>query len=158
MNSERMSENPLGSFLKMLSSKLSEKELQARFDKLPYTLKNALRSVDSAKKVLDIGRKYALHVDKLGELGEETGMVILGMTPTSQFLPRLSRRLGINEEKTKSLAQEINNEVFLKIREALKQVNGEVPSSYTSNTLKNETLTNTTKRSRTYKKERGSPA
>ena len=122
---ERLSDNPTDSFLKMLSDKLSEKELQIRFDKLPYALKTALRSVDSAKKVVDIGRKYALHVDKLGELGTETGLVILGITHPSQFLPRLARKLDTSEEKVKAIAQEINNEVFLKIREALKQVNGE---------------------------------
>ncbi len=122
---ERLSDNPTDSFLKMLSGKISEKELQSRFDKLPYTLKTALRSVDSAKKVVDIGRKYALHVDKLGELGAETGLVILGITHPAQFLPRLTRRLGTSEEKVRPIAQEINTEIFLKIREALKQINGE---------------------------------
>jgi len=64
-----MSENPTDSFLKMLSGKLNEKELQTRFEKLPSTLKTALRSVDSAKKVVDIGRKYALHVTLLYFIG-----------------------------------------------------------------------------------------
>ncbi|MBI2476328.1 MAG: hypothetical protein HYV67_03740 [Candidatus Taylorbacteria bacterium] len=122
---ERMSEKPLDSFLKMLSDKLSERELQNRFDKLPYTLKTALRSVDSAKKVVDIGRKYALHVDQLGELGAETGLVILGISHPAQFLPRLTRKLALSEEKARPIAQEINTEIFLKIREALKQINEE---------------------------------
>ncbi|MEK7574802.1 MAG: hypothetical protein AAB511_01065 [Patescibacteria group bacterium] len=120
-----LSENPTDSFLKMLSGKLSEKELQTRFDKLPYALKTALRSVDSARVVVDIGRKYALHVDKLGELGEETGLVILGITHPGEFLGRLSRKLGVSEDKTRLIAQEINTEILLKIRDALKQVNGE---------------------------------
>jgi len=115
----------MDSFLKMLSGKLSEKELQTRFNKLPYTLKTALRNVDSAKRVVDIGRKYALHVDKLGELAEETGLVILGITHPNQFLIRLTHRLGMSEEKARAIAEEINNEIFLKIREALKQVSGE---------------------------------
>lgn len=122
---ERMSDNPMNSFLKMLSSKLSEKELQTRFDKLPFTLKTALRSIDSARTVVDIGRKHALHVDKIGTLGEETGMVILGITHPAQFSERLANNLGLNEELTRQIAQEINAEIFLKIREALKQVNGE---------------------------------
>ncbi|MES2087924.1 MAG: hypothetical protein V4467_02935 [Patescibacteria group bacterium] len=125
---EMMSENQTESFLKMLAGKLDEKDLQSRFDKLPFALKTALRSMDSAKKVLDIGIKYGLHVDKLGVVAEETGLVILGMTHPNQFLPRLNRRLGIGEEKTRPIAQEINTEIFLKIREALKQVNGEEPS------------------------------
>lgn len=120
-----MSDNPMESLMKMLDGKVSDKELQKRFEKLPESLRTALRSVDSAKKVLDIGRKYALHVDKIAELGAETGMVILGFTHPGQFLVRLTRRLGLPEENVRPIAQEINTEVFLKIREALKEINGE---------------------------------
>ncbi len=121
----QMSEKPIESLLRMLDGRVSEKEMVQQYEKLPLKLKEALRSVDSAKKVVDIGRKYALHVDKIGELGAETGMVILGFTHPGQFLPHLSRRLGLSEEKVKLVAQEINTEVFLKIREALKQIHEE---------------------------------
>ncbi len=123
---ESLSLNPLQSLVQMLEGKVSQKDMVRQFEKLPLQLKTALRSVDSAKKVVDIGRKYALHMDKLGELGAETGMVILGFTHPGQFLSRLTRRLGLPEEKVRPIAQEINTEVFLKIREALKQINGEV--------------------------------
>lgn len=126
---DQMSANPTDSFLKMLAGKLSEKELQMRFDRLPQALKSALRNVDSARVVVDIGRKYALHIDKLGELGEETGLVILGITHPAQFIERLVRHLGTTEEKARQIGQEINTEVFLKIREALKQVGSSIPTS-----------------------------
>ena len=122
---ESMAVNPLDSLMQMLEGKVSPKDLSRQFEKLPESLKNALGSVDSAKRVVDIGRKYALHMDKLGELGAETGMVILGFTHPGQFLPRLTKRLGLSEEKVRPIAQEINTEVFLKIREALKMLHGE---------------------------------
>lgn len=122
---EGMSKNPLESLLQMLENKVTPNELSHQFERLPDGLKSVLGSVDSAKKVVDIGRKYSLHMDKLGELGAETGMVILGFTHPGQFLSRLTRRLDLPEEKVRPIAQEINNEVFLKIREALKQINGE---------------------------------
>ena len=128
---ESMAINPLESLMQMLEGKVSQRDLSRQFEKLPDSLKNALGSVDSAKKVVDIGRKYALHMDKLGELGAETGMVILGFTHPAQFLSRLTKRLGLSEEKVRPIAQEINIEVFLKIREALKQVNGEAEARST---------------------------
>ncbi len=122
---EKMSDNPMESLMKMLDGKVNESELKKRFDKLPESLKTALKSVDSAKKVVDVGRKHALHVDKIGELGAETGKIILGFTHPSQFLSRLSRLLDTSDEQTRLIAQEINTEIFLKIREALKEINGE---------------------------------
>jgi hypothetical protein len=122
---ERMSDNPIESLMRMLEGKVNQQELEKHYDKLPQSLKVALESVDSAKKVVDVGRKYGLHVDKLGELGAETGMVILGFTHPGQFLGRLTRRLGMSENAVRPIAQEINTEIFLKIREALKEVNGE---------------------------------
>jgi hypothetical protein len=122
---EKMSDQPLESLMKMLEGVVTEKALARQFEKLPYSLKNALRSVDSAKKVVDIGRKYAIHVDKLGDLGAETGMVLLGFSHPGQFLNRLSRHLDLPEEKIRAIAQEINTEIFLKVREALKEMNGE---------------------------------
>lgn len=140
---EGMSKNPLESLLQMLEGKVSPNNLSRQLEKLPESLRQALSSVDSAKKVVDIGRKYALHMDKLGELGAETGMVILGFTHPADFLSRLTRRLGFPEEKVRLIAQEINTEVFLKIREALKQVHGETetgiapksPNSYQGEAL-----------------------
>lgn len=119
-------ENPLESLFKMVASrKMSESELNVRFENLPDGLKNALLSVDSAKKIADIGRKYALHIDKLGELGSETGLVLLGITHPGQFISRLAHHLAMSEEQVRPIAQDINAEVFLKIREALKAIHGE---------------------------------
>lgn len=122
---EGLADNPLASLMKMLSGKISEKELEHQFGKLPESLQAVISSIDSAKKVVDIGRKHAIHVDKLGELGAETGMVVLGFTNPSQFLSRLTRRLDLPEEKVRPIAEEINTEIFLKIRDALKSTHGE---------------------------------
>ncbi len=132
---ERMSDTPIDSLMKMLEGRVTEKELSLHFEKLPGSLKNALGSIDSAKKVVDIGRKYGLHVDKLGELGAETGMVILGFTHPGQFLQRITRRLDLPEEQVRPIAQEINTEIFLKIREALKEVHGESSTPKPSGTI-----------------------
>ena len=120
-----MSANPIQSLMQMLEDRVTPKELARHLETLPPELKQALQSVDSAKKVVDIGRKYALHVDQIGELGAETGMVILGFTHPDQFFRRASRRIDLPEGKIRSIAEEINSEIFLKIREALKEVHGE---------------------------------
>ncbi|MSU55558.1 MAG: hypothetical protein EXS46_03425, partial [Candidatus Taylorbacteria bacterium] len=125
VSANQVPENSIESLMKMLRGSVSERELQTHLSKLPESLRVALESVDSAKKVVEIGQKYALHVDKIGDLATETGMVILGFTHPGQFLPRLTRRLGMNENTIRPLAQEINTEIFLKIREALKEINGE---------------------------------
>lgn len=105
--------------------KYSSEELNERFDNLPEDLKNAFLSVDTAHVINSIGRKYGLYIDKIGETAEETGLVLLGLTHPTEFVSNLTKRLGIDRVVASQIASEINDQVFLKVRELLKDVQRE---------------------------------
>lgn len=92
--------------------------------KLPKDLKDAIFSVDSAGIIQETGKKYNLMVDKIGELADETGLVMLGLTHPKDFISNLVRRLEIDAATARKIADEINTRVFKKVRDSLKKLHG----------------------------------
>lgn len=96
-----------------------------KYEKLPPELREAIASVDTANIILRAGRTHGLTIDKIGKLAEETGYIMGGVSPTKDFIPALEEALEIPYDKAKAIALEINQKVFLPIREHLKNMHGE---------------------------------
>ena len=111
--------------------KLTPQQLREIYLKLPKDLQDAIFSVDSAERIQSIGKKYNLAIDKTGELADETGLVMLGLTHPNNFISNLAQRLKVDKESAKKIAEEINNQIFAEIRESLKKVHGVEPSPST---------------------------
>lgn len=99
---------------------IKTQQLEERYQKLPEVLKNALFSVDIAEKIMEIGKKTGLTVEKTGFLAEEVGAIILGLTKPQEFIPKLTQSLEIDAGKARDVAAKINHEILLPLRESLK--------------------------------------
>ena len=102
-----------------------------RYRDLPEDIQQALFSSATSDAILAIGKKNELAIDKIGELVDETGLVMLGITPPSDYVKNLVNRLSVPQEKAKAIAEEINQKVFQPVRESLKKIHGigSAPSS-----------------------------
>jgi hypothetical protein len=107
--------------------KLKPEQLKEIYMKLPNDLKDAIFSVDSAEIIQAIGKKYNLAIDKTGELADETGLVMLGITHPDNFISNLAERLGIDKDTAGKIAGEVNNQIFAKVRESLKKIQTSPP-------------------------------
>src|SRR3989344_6311716 len=104
-------------------------EISKRFLDLPEDIQKALFSADTSDAIFEVGKKHGLAVDKMGELADETGLVMLGMTKPSEYIKNLSQRLAVEPEKAKAVAEDINQKVFAPIRESLKKIHGIIPTT-----------------------------
>lgn len=102
----------------------AEREFQERFRSLPEDLQTAFTSSEVTDAIIGIGKKHNLLVDKIGRLGDETGSVMLGLTPPKDYIKNLISKLGVDQAKAKEIAEEINQNVFQPIRESLKKIHG----------------------------------
>lgn len=103
-------------------SKYTPEQIKAIYKNLPDDLKEAIFSVDTSDALKKIGDKYKLTIDKMGEMADETGLLMLGITRTRDFISNLTDRLGVEKNVAREIAQDINVEVFSKVRESLKSV------------------------------------
>jgi hypothetical protein len=109
----------------------TKKIIQERFNALPESIQEVILSSNYEETLIEIGKQYNLNVEQLGILERETTLVMMGLTPTKDFENELTRELGIDREKGFQITNDINEKIFLKIRELLKLMNtpaGEEPN------------------------------
>src|SRR3989344_7609039 len=101
-----------------------EKDILERVSELPDDLRKALFARSTSDIIQNIGKNAGLPIDKIGELADETGRVMLGITPPSDYVKNLASRLGAPQEKARAIAEEINQKIFQPVRESLKKIHG----------------------------------
>ena len=105
-----------------------QQEIMKRYLDLPEDVQKALFSTKTSDAIFEVGKKHWLAIDKMGELSDETGLVMLGMTRPSEYIRNLEKRLGVEAIKAKEIAEDINQKVFSPIRESLKKIHGITPT------------------------------
>ncbi len=99
-----------------------QQKLENRFNSLPQELKDAISSVEIGELVAKIGDEEGLMLDQSADLMDETGLVMLGITPTEQFVSTLIKKLGIDDKKARMISVKINDKIFNKIRTSIQQI------------------------------------
>lgn len=100
----------------------SQEELDKKYEEAPEIAQKMMFSAENIGIVRKIGTTHKLHVDQIGILLEEIDYVLLGLEPSSNFVKNLEESLKVDRATAENIAQEANQEIFLKIRESLKQM------------------------------------
>lgn len=100
----------------------SAEEAKRRFDTLPPEIKEILYSPEMAFAVQQVGQKNHLHIDQIDFLNTETGQVLLGFVDVKDFTTELAENLNINNLMAETIAKDIDEMLFVKIRDAMKKV------------------------------------
>ena len=96
-------------------------ETQKRFAQLPEQVQDLLYSHKMFGILQEVANKNQLHIDQLGTLEMETGQVMLGFTEAKDYPDALMQSLQIDKVKADTIAKEIDEMLFSKIRDAMKQ-------------------------------------
>src|SRR3989344_3661472 len=100
-------------------------EIKEKFDALPADIKAVIYSADMLGQIQKIVEKYKLHIDKLDILEAETADVMTGFSKPEDFVSNLSSALSVDRAQAENIAKDINEGLFLKIRESLKRLYSE---------------------------------
>ena len=100
----------------------TEEQIAQMYDNLPEDLKEAIFGLEMNEIVEKIGRENQLNIEQIGDLANETGMVMLGVTHPNEFIGNLADRLEADKEKARIIAQEINEQIFKPVRESLRKI------------------------------------
>jgi hypothetical protein len=95
--------------------------IKERFAKLPPKLQTAITSTEVAEKLRTLSQKYRLHLDQGQILENETYMVLLGIEKAGKYEENIKKELGISTEEAKNIAGDVAKEIFLSIRDLLKE-------------------------------------
>lgn len=102
--------------------KYTNEQINTIYRSLPLDVREVIASVEYMDKVQAIGKKYKLMIDKTGTLSEETGFVLMGLTPSKDFAKNIRERLEVSEDVAVNIVKEINEQIFFAVRESLKKI------------------------------------
>ncbi|MEK7208679.1 MAG: hypothetical protein AAB677_00260 [Patescibacteria group bacterium] len=94
-------------------------QLEEKYQSLPEDLKEALVEIRTAETIYNIGQKNNFHIDQIGELADEVGLAMLGLTKPNDFVSHIKNRLQLDQTAAEQIAREANEQIFLPIRESL---------------------------------------
>ncbi|MDB5225653.1 MAG: seg [Candidatus Adlerbacteria bacterium] len=97
-----------------------EAQVQKRLAELPQDVRDAIQSVDLSKKVQAIGQKQGLHIDQIGDLEDETILIMLGFAEPKEFVDQLVATLLVTPAQADAIASDVADDIFMPIRESMK--------------------------------------
>ncbi|MFA6258758.1 MAG: hypothetical protein WCX79_03605, partial [Candidatus Paceibacterota bacterium] len=100
----------------------TKKIIKEKFESLPDDIQKIILSTDYENTLVEIGKNYKLTIDQMGILERETTLVMMGLVPTDDFKNELAGELKIDATTISLIVKDINQKIFLKIRELLKQM------------------------------------
>ena len=100
----------------------TKEQINERFQMLPSSVQDIVLSAEVADAIKEIANKNQLHIDTAGLLNEEITYVMVGAEKSVDFIKNLKIHLRLPEDKANTVARDVNEKIFLPIREALKKV------------------------------------
>ena len=97
-------------------------QIQARFEQLPKEIQDAVTSADVHNSIIEIAKKNNLHIDQEGDLVDQVGLVLLGLSPSKDFVKNFSSNSGVETATATAIASDINTEIFAKIKTSMRQI------------------------------------
>jgi len=95
-------------------------DIKRLFAALPYQTKTFYVSGKIESAVKTIINRYKLHIDKATNLFVLVSNVVLGRDRADELSKKIQSSLHIDEDTTAAIAKEVDDRIFKKIREALK--------------------------------------
>jgi len=115
---------PISSLIKKLEG-ITDPLIRQRYLKyfqLPPDLRQVIFAVETADKIRKAAKKNNLNDDQLWWASYITGMILLGEMPIVDFVKDLQKKCNLTEESARQLARDINQVIFLPVKESLKKV------------------------------------
>ncbi|MFA5830283.1 MAG: hypothetical protein WC878_00460 [Candidatus Paceibacterota bacterium] len=100
----------------------TKEQLDKMFSDLPDDVREAMTSVDTMEVLNEIKEKYKLHIDQVGQLSAEIALLMVGVISSSRFVPNLENLMMIPKETAKTIASEVNEKIFQRVRNTLKSM------------------------------------
>ncbi len=99
-------------------------QFKEQFDSLPKDLQDLILTADIKGVTEHIAQNYSLNQDQSDHLYTETYLTLLCLEPLLDYINNLIEG-GIEEEKAINIAKEMNEQIFKKVSDSLREVNTE---------------------------------
>lgn len=104
-----------------MAEKLSSEKFWELYKNLPQELKNVLFSEETGNYIYETCKKNGAG-EKLGEIVDYVGQVLIGVLPPEDFQKTLEKELKLDSETAKKMTQEIHRFIFYPVKPCLEEL------------------------------------
>ena len=104
-----------------MPQKITSKKFWELYEKLPQELKDTLFAEDTGNNIYEVCQKNEIP-EHLEEVVNYIGQVLLGILAPEDFQKTLEKEVGLEKDKAKKVAQEINRFIFYPVKPSLEQL------------------------------------
>ena len=95
--------------------------IEDQMKRIPQEVREVISNSGWERIVFNIGREHKLHIDDIDTLSVETIITMIGLEHPNDFSENLQKRIDLDDETLYKIVDEINDRLFSKIRDALKE-------------------------------------
>lgn len=99
-----------------------DQKFKEKFWTLPQDIQGALLSEDLGIEIQLIGRDTGITPEQALDVEDEVVTILMGTSHPKDFIRNIQSKLNIDQEKARTVAEKVNEEIFQPVRESLKLV------------------------------------
>jgi hypothetical protein len=104
-------------------------ETRKKFLAAPEEIQEMVTSLDTLDQLGTIGKKYNLTGEQINKLGQVFTSVLIGITPLKKFSDKIFAFLSIPNDSARKIADEIDGQLFSKVRISLEKLQSTAASA-----------------------------
>lgn len=105
-----------------MAKQYSPEKLAELFEKLPEELQETVFSMETADSISNACGTYGIEDERVGQVAELTGQVLMGLILPEEFPEKLEREIKLPKVLAQAIGREINRFVFYPVKPALEQL------------------------------------
>ena len=100
----------------------TQEQLDKIYEKLPEELQEAIFSMETATEIGDTCESYGIRDNRVREVAEQAGYVLMGLTLPQEFAEVLEKEVKLPKVLAEAITKDLNRLVFYPVRPALEQL------------------------------------
>ena len=104
-----------------MGKKYTHEQFWKLYKSLPQELQDALFAEETGDNTYEVCKKNGQE-DKLGDIVDYVGQVLVGVLPPADFQKALEQDVGIAQEAAQKISREINRLIFYPVKTALEEL------------------------------------
>ncbi|MBI5816899.1 MAG: hypothetical protein HZB09_00535 [Candidatus Yonathbacteria bacterium] len=100
----------------------TKEQIKERFGNLPKDIQQELSSSDLGLIIQIIGSDVGITPEQSLDVEDEALDVLMGFSHPKDFIRNIRTKIGVDENKARTIAEKVNDEIFQPVKESLKIV------------------------------------
>lgn len=101
---------------------ITSEQIKNAFNAMPEDLTRSIADIEVSKVVQELGKKYDLHIDKVGALDGLVSLSFAGLLSPQELTEEIQQGLGLSVIQSPLLINDLNEKIFAPVRQKMQEI------------------------------------